>query len=149
MKNTFKAGANSAAIVLALFAGAAVAHEPAAAKPAVADEPAAVDAPAAVSDSAGGFRAYIDPKTGKLRQATAQERAEEARAAAAERKARPKRVPKLIKRPDGILQAVDTDGYFAEDVVATIGPDGKVNVSYELEGQPTTHAAPVLSLEEK
>jgi hypothetical protein len=149
MKNTIRAGASSAAVILALFAGTAVADEPAVAKAAVADEPAAVDVPANVSDSEGGFRAYIDPKTGKLRQATGEERAAEARAAAAERKARPKRVPKVIKNADGSRYAVDVDGYFAEDVIATIGPDGKVIISYESEGQPTTQAAPAVSSEEK
>ncbi|MDR7135304.1 hypothetical protein J2X06_002513 [Lysobacter niastensis] len=144
MKKTIKAGACSAAIVLALFAGVAVADEPVAG-----DKPAVADEPATVSDSQSGLRAHIDPTTGKLREATAAERAAEARAAAAERKAHPKRMPKVIKRADGILQAVDTDGYFAEDVVATIGPDGKLIISYENEGQPTTHAAPAVSLEEK
>ncbi|KQY52217.1 hypothetical protein [Lysobacter sp. Root494] len=144
MKKTIKAEAFSAAIVLALFAGAAVADEPVAG-----DKPAVADEPATVSDSESGLRAYIDPKTGKLREATAQERAAEARAAAAERKAHPKRMPKVIKRADGIRQAVDTDGYFAEDVVATIGPDGKLTISYVSEGQPTIHVAPAVSSEEK
>lgn len=143
MKKTTKAGACSAAIVLALFAGVAAADEPVAG-----DQPAA-DGPATVSDAQGGFRAYIDPTTGKLRQATAAERAAEARAFAAERKAHPKRMPKVVRRADGILQAVDTDGYFAEDVIATVGPDGKLIYSYESEGQPITHAAPAALPEEK
>ena len=40
-----------------------------------------------------------------------------------------------------------SDGYFAEDAIATIGPDGKLIISYESEGQPTTHAAPAVSEE--
>lgn len=144
MKKTIKAGACSAAIVFALFAGIAAADEPAKGKaPAVANEPTEADA------SASSLRAYIDPKTGKLRQATAQERAEEARAAAAERKAHPKRMPKVIKNADGSRYAVDVDGYFAEDVIVTKGPDGKLTYSYEVEGQPITHVAPAVSLEEK
>lgn len=113
------------------------------------DTPAA---PAATPTLENGVRAYIDPATGKLRQPTGEERAAEARQAAADRKANAGkgRAPSITKRADGTLVAVDNDGRFMESMVATRNADGSVSYAYlqgEVEAVPA--AAPAPTPEEK
>ena len=94
-----------------------------------------------------GVRAYVDPATGKLRQPTAAERAEEARQAAAARKANAGkgRPPTITKRADGTVVATDNDGRFMESVVATRNADGSISYAYlqgEVETLPAAPPAP-------
>lgn len=76
--------------------------------------------------TSGGWRAFRDPSTGKLREPTA----EEARALAREM-ARQKAAPvafEVLVHPDG-TKSVDLKGAFAMSLVARRRPDG--SISYE------------------
>ena len=104
-----------------------------AASAAQATEPTATPAADGQVSAENGVRAYIDPATGKLRQPTAAERAEEARQAAAARKANAGkgRAPTVSKRKDGTVMVVDNDGRFMESMVATVNADGSISYSYQ------------------
>ena len=113
------------------------------------DTPVANNEPAA-APLENGVRAYVDPATGKLRQPTPAERAEEARQAAAAKRAGKGRAPTITRRADGTLVATDNDGRFMESMVATRNADGSVRYDYvqgEVEAVPV--AAPAPQLEEK
>lgn len=108
---------------------------------------AAAPQPTASQDS--GMRAYVDPKTGKLRQPTAEERQAEARASSQAATAKP---PQMLYKQEanGAVRALDVTGALMETAVATQNADGSWTVSY-VEGDATsvTPAAPVQTLEEK
>lgn len=87
---------------------------------------AAADAIAADS----GVRAYIDPATGKLRQATPAERAEEARQSAEAAKQRKGKGVKMDKRANGAVRAIDLEGRTMESVVVTRAADGSLQYHY-------------------
>ena len=89
--------------------------------------------PAAVqpqSELDSGVRAYIDPATGKLRQATAAERAEEARLSAEAAKQRKGKGVRFVKRADGAVRAEDLEGRFMESVVVVRNADGSLSYGY-------------------
>jgi hypothetical protein len=93
--------------------------------------------------SGNGVRAYIDPKTHKLRPATEEERAAEARVSAAA----PAPKFKIDRLANGALRAQDLNGSLMEEVEATRNPDGSVTLSYDAAGAPTSQ--PAAKLEEK
>jgi hypothetical protein len=112
----------TSATLAALAAGSATATETPAA-------PAAVQ-PQSSLDS--GVRAYVDPATGKLRQATAAEHAEEARqsAAAAVAKQGKGKGVRFVKRADGTVRAEDLEGRLMESVVVQRNADGSLSYGY-------------------
>jgi hypothetical protein len=94
-----------------------------------------IDLPAAARPSAHGaaIRAFIDPVTGRLRPATAEERR---KLAAATPRDRSPRTYEMVIRPDG-TRIVELDDAFMMSVVAVKNPDG--TVSYRC---GTSHSAP-------
>ena len=104
-----------------------------AASAAQATEPSTTTTDAAVIDAAAadnGVRAYVDPATGKLRQATPAERAEEARQSAEAAKLRKGKGVKLEKRANGAVRAIDLEGRTMESVVVTRADDGSLQYHY-------------------
>ncbi len=95
------------------------------------DTPAPVSAPQTPSALDSGVRAYVDPATGKLRQATPAERAEEARqdAAAAAKQGKGRGV-RFVKRADGAVRAEDLEGRFMESAVVVRNADGSLSFGY-------------------
>lgn len=112
----------ASATLAALAAGTATAN----------DSPAPAPAAAAQSQSDAGnsMRAYIDPATGKLRQATAAERAEEARLSAEAAKQRKGKGVRFVKRADGTVRAEDLEGRLMESVVVQRNADGSLSYGY-------------------
>ena len=97
-----------------------------------------------------GVRIYIDPATGKTRQPTPAERAEEARQSAEAAKLRKGKGVQYSKRADGTVRALDLEGRLMESVVVTTNADGSLSYSY-VAGDPSKVqiVAPVTTLEEK
>ena len=110
----------------------------------------AADPPQADASQASGMRAYVDPKTGKLRQATPEERQEEARVSAQAAKDEKPVEMEYKREANGAVRGLDVSGSLMETAVATQNADGTWSVSY-VEGTPetVTPAAPATSLEEK
>jgi hypothetical protein len=77
-----------------------------------------------------GVRAYIDPATGKLRQPTAAERAEEARLAADAAKLRKGKGVKIDRQANGAKRGLDLEGRLMESVVVTRAADGALQYHY-------------------
>ena len=98
-------------------------------------------APADAVSADNGVRAYIDPATGKLRQATPAERAEEARQSAAAAKRGKGKGVKVEKRANGAVRAIDLEGRTMESVVVTRAADGSLQYHYVAgdasQGDPT------------
>ena len=95
----------------------------------------ATETPAAPSAQAqtgldNGVRAYVDPATGKLRQATAAERAEEAKLSAEAAKQRKGKGVRFVKRADGAVRAEDLEGRLMESVVVVRNADGSLSYGY-------------------
>jgi hypothetical protein len=112
--------------------------------------PAAVG-PECPSEGLGraGFRAFIDPRTGELREPTV----EEAQALAAG--ARPESLQpeslEAIVHPDGMI-SVDLKGHFMQSLVAVRNPDGSLSMSCGPDtGKPAaiSKPAPAPALEER
>lgn len=110
----------ASATLAALAAGSAAAT----------DKPAPATEPQAQSEIDSGMRAYVDPATGKLRQPTPAERAEEARASAAAAKQRKDKGVRFVKRADGTVRAEDLEGRFMESMVVVRNADGSLNYVY-------------------
>ena len=110
----------ASATLLALSAGNATAADP----------PANAAAAQPQSSLDNGVRAYVDPATGKLRQATPAERAEEARQTAEAAKQGKGKGVRFVKRADGAVRAEDLDGRFMESVVVVRNPDGSLSYGY-------------------
>lgn len=110
-------------------------------------------APNGAQDNAAmdsGVRVYIDPATGKLRQATPAERAEEARQSAEAAKLRKGKGVKYSKRADGAVRALDLEGRLMESVVVTTNPDGSLSYAYVTgDASQVQPIAPAATLEEK
>lgn len=88
--------------------------------------PSRLREPYAASPPTAGWRAFVDPRTGKLREPTPEEALELSR-----RSARKLRAPitfHVVEHPDG-MKSVDLQDAFTMDVVARRNPDG--SVSYE------------------
>ena len=111
-----------------------------------------VDTEAAVpGDAAPGMRVYIDSKTGKPRQATAEERAAEGKANAAAAQQRDIKSKQLKQKsfPNGMVR-LDTQGIFEEEVTATVNADGSLSYGFvAADGDGIPHDAAPGKLEDK
>jgi hypothetical protein len=97
------------------------------AKTAVAAQPAAGPAcPADDGVGRAGFRAFIDPQTGQLRQPTPEEAQALSRAARKEFEQTVKNLQPIV-HPDGTI-SVDLQGLFMQDLVAVKNPDGSLSI---------------------
>ena len=96
-----------------------------------------------------GVRAYIDPATGKLRQPTAAERAEEARQSAAAAKQRQGKGVKIEKQANGAKRAIDLEGRTMESVVVTRAADGSLHYQYVTGEATQVDTANLPKMEEK
>jgi hypothetical protein len=94
----------------------------------VAAAPAAVgpECPAEESVVQGGFRAFVDPETGELREGTPEEqRALSAGAGTLSTDAA--EIPEMVVYPDGLV-VVDLKGRFMQSMTAVRNPDGSVSI---------------------
>lgn len=132
----------ASALGLLVFAGSAGATDT--------RSPAAATDAVAPSDTAPGVRAYIDPRTGKLRQATPEERAAEGKANAAAAKQREARIKQIkpVRLANGAVR-IDTQGLFEEEATATLNADGSLSYGFQTaDGSPIQHDA-ATKLEDK
>ena len=132
-----------------LMAGATVGFAPAASatQPQPQPQPSATTAPASTDN---GVRIYIDPATGKTRQATRAERAEEAIQSAQAARLREGRGVQYRKRADGAIRALDLEGRLMESVVVTLNADGSLSYQHVAGDASTVQpVAPATTLEEK
>lgn len=105
---------------------------------------------AVVSGQGNAVRVYIDPKTGKQRGPTEEERADAAKQDAASAKQFKSQSIKLVPQPNGMNRGTDREGLLMESVVATKNADGTLSFSYEGgDGSTANPAAPAAKLEEK
>lgn len=118
-----------------------------AASAAHATEPSTAPSDAASTDA--GVRVYIDPATGKLRQATPAERAEEARQSAEAAKLRKGKGVKMDKRANGAVRAIDLEGRTMESVVVTRAADGSLQYHYVTGDGSQVDPATLPKMEEK
>ena len=113
----------------------------------VAAAPAAVgpECPAEESVGQGGFRAFIDPETGELREGTPEEQralSSGARALSADE------IPEMVVYPDGMI-VVDLKGQFMQSVTAVRNPDGSLSIGCgPAAGKPAARKPP-RALEER
>jgi hypothetical protein len=117
-------------------------------KPAAA-APAAVgpECPADETIGQGGFRAFIDPVTGELREGTP----EEQRALSAGLRAESTNVadsPEIVVYPDGLM-VVDLKGHFMQSVTMVRNPDGSLSMRCGPEPAAAPRPAHAPALEEK
>jgi hypothetical protein len=117
-------------------------------KPVVAT-PAVVgpECPAQETFGQGGFRAFIDPQTGELREGTPEEQRALSAGARAE-SSNAAEIPEMVVYPDGMV-VVDLKGQFMQSVTMVRNPDG----SFSTRCGPQSTAAPgparATALEEK
>jgi hypothetical protein len=115
----------------------------------VSDQQQSADA-VATSGQGNSVRVYIDPKTGKTRQATAEERVQAAKQDAIAAKSHKSQTIKFVRQPNGMRRAVDKDGLLLESVVVHKNADGTLSYQYvDGDGAEQANAAPVSQLEEK
>ena len=124
MKNYETARSRLAVTATALSLAALAAGSAAASQPRL----SAANAPAA-TPATHAMRAYIDPKTGRLRPATTDEIAAEVRAIHA-KSAAPVQMPKASQRAGGGILITDTQGLLQESVVVSRSPDGTLSYSF-------------------
>jgi hypothetical protein len=115
----------------------------------VAAAPAAVgpECPAEESVGQGGFRAFIDPATGELREGTP----EEQRALSARARSEASSVaesPEIVAYPDGMV-VVDLKGNFMQSVTMIRNPDGSLSMRCGPEPAAAPKPARSKALEEK
>ena len=115
----------------------------------VAAAPAAVgpECPAEESVGQGGFRAFIDPETGELREGTP----EEQRALSARARAESSNVaesPEIVAYPDGMV-VVDLKGNFMQSVTMVRNPDGSLSMRCGPEPAAAPKPARAKALEER
>jgi hypothetical protein len=94
----------------------------------VAAAPAAVgpECPAEESVGQGGFRAFIDPVTGELREGTPEEQRALSAGARAESSSAAES-PEIVAYPDGMV-VVDLKGQFMQSVTMVRNPDGTLSM---------------------
>ncbi len=94
----------------------------------VAAAPAAVgpECPAEESVGQGGFRAFIDPETGELREGTPEEQRALSAGARAESSSAAES-PEIVVYPDGMV-VVDLKGHFMQSVSVVRNPDGSLSM---------------------
>jgi hypothetical protein len=132
------------ALPIAGFAVLADSREPPSAAAGGQHRPAQVQANA---DS--GARIYIDPATGRTRQATHAERDEEARQSAEAASLREGRGVRYRQRADGAIRALDLEGRLMESVVVTANADGSLSYSHVAGDASQARPPPAAELEEK
>lgn len=95
-------------------------------KPVVA-APAVVgpECPAQETFGQSGFRAFIDPETGELREGTPEEQRALSAAARAE-SSNAAEIPEMVVYPDGMV-VVDLKGQFMQSVTMVRNPDGSLS----------------------
>ena len=96
-------------------------------KPVVA-APAVVgpECPAQESFGRGGFRAFIDPETGELREGTPEEQRALSAGARTESSSAAE-IPEMVVYPDGMV-VVDLKGQFMQSVTMVRNPDGSLSM---------------------
>jgi hypothetical protein len=133
-------------LLAAVFAASTLGATHAAAATNTPDPKAPTDvasAAAAPSDVAPGMRAYIDPKTHKLRQPTAEERAAEGKANVAAAKQRGARISQIkpVRLANGAVR-INTQGLFEEEATATLNADGSLSYGFQAaDGNQLPHEA--------
>lgn len=116
----------------------------------VSDQQQSTDA-VATSGQGNSVRIYIDPKTGKTRQATEEERAQAATQDATLAASHKSQTVKSVRQTNGMRRFVDKDGLLMESVVVHTNADGTLSYQY-VDGdgsEQAKNAAPVSQLEEK
>ena len=95
-------------------------------KPVVAAQPiVGPECPADETLGQGGFRAFIDPETGELREGTPEE--QRALSAGARTEAsNAAEIPEMVVYPDGMI-VVDLKGQFMQSVTVVRNPDGSLS----------------------
>jgi hypothetical protein len=93
-----------------------------------------------------GFRAFLDPVTGELREGTPEEQRALADSAHAEASLAVES-PEVVVYPDGLV-VVDLKGHFMQSVVVVRNPDGSFSTRCGL-GSQKPAAAPKPALEER
>ena len=115
----------------------------------VAEAPAAVgpECPAEESAGQGGFRAFIDPATGELREGTPEE--QRALSAGARTEAsNAAEIPEMVVYPDGMI-VVDLKGQFMQSVTVVRNPDGSLSTRCGPQSAAAPKPARATALEEK
>jgi hypothetical protein len=115
-------------------------------KPAAA-APAAVGPEGPAEVGQGGFRAFIDPVTGELREGTP----EEQRALSARARAESSDVaesPEIVAYPDGMI-VVDLKGNFMQSITMVRNPDGSLSMHCGPESAAAPKPARAKALEER
>jgi hypothetical protein len=118
------------------------------AKP-VAAAPATVGPECPVEESVGqgGFRAFIDPATGELREGTPEEQralSNGARALSADAA----EIPEMVVYPDGMV-VVDLKGQFMQSMTAVRNPDGSLSIGCGPAAGKPAAPKPARALEER
>jgi hypothetical protein len=95
-------------------------------KPVVAAQPiVGPECPADETLGQGGFRAFIDPETGQLREGTPEEQRALSAGARTEA-ANAAEIPEMVVYPDGMI-VVDLKGQFMQSVTVVRNPDGSLS----------------------
>jgi len=97
-------------------------RKPVAAAPAVVGP----ECPAEENVGLGGFRAFIDPETGELREGTPEEQRALSAGARAESSSAVES-PEIVVYPDGMV-VVDLKGHFMQSVTMVRNPDGSLSM---------------------
>jgi hypothetical protein len=115
----------------------------------VAAAPAAVgpECPAEETFGQSGFRAFIDPETGELREGTPEEQRALSAGARAE-SSNAAEIPEMVVYPDGMV-VVDLKGQFMQSVTMVRNPDGSLSMHCGPEPSAAPKPARAKALEEK
>jgi len=115
----------------------------------VAAAPAAVgpECPAEESVGQGGFRAFIDPETGELREGTPEEQ-RALSSGARVLSASPGEIPEMVVYPDGMV-VVDLKGQFMQSLTAVRNPDGSLSIGCAPSAEKPAAPKPARALEER
>ena len=95
----------------------------------------------------GGFRAFIDPETGELREGTPEEHRALSAGARTEA-ANAAEIPEMVVYPDGMV-VVDLKGQFMQSVTVVRNPDGSLSTSCGPRPAAAPKPARAKALEEK
>ena len=118
-------------------------RKPVAAAPAVVGP----ECPAEETFGQGGFRAFIDPETGELREGTPEEQRALSAGARAE-SANAAESPEIVVYPDGMV-VVDLKGQFMQSVTMVRNPDGSLSMRCGPEAAAAPKPAHAPALEER
>ena len=118
-------------------------QKPVAAAPAVVGP----ECPAENTSGQGGFRAFIDPETGELREGTPEEQQALSAGARAE-SSNAAEIPEMVVYPDGMV-VVDLKGQFMQSVTVVRNPDGSLSTRCGPKPAAAPKPARAPALEEK